>query len=420
MRACFVMGLTLALLGAGCDNDDGGGMDAGDVDAGDMDAGSFQTIDGGDAGFDGGDVEAGIDGGAGLTAEEFADRYLDEVCGLLLDCESKLGPLLGIATQQICHPEGRDRGLAGLPAAVASGTVVFSGPAGGVCLASIAGFTCADLIDGLAEGLMCDGVYTPTVAVGGSCTIDAECVDARCVAGASCPGTCTAFTGAGMPCSDDAECADGLSCSMGMCETRRAVGGACDNQDDCLPGLICEARMCADRPTTGQPCTSLLGISTCAGADLCVMGTCGAGGAASATCDADEPCAPGLRCNPASGTCVTLVEPGGSCSVDVECPAYFFCDGGTCAPLPVEGESCALSGACAEGVCTAGTCTRAARTEPCEGPLVIPFGACATGSFCQASSCVASTALGDACTSDPQCDQGNECRDGACRATCTP
>ncbi|HJL14102.1 MAG TPA: hypothetical protein RMH99_00530 [Sandaracinaceae bacterium LLY-WYZ-13_1] len=421
----------LALAITACDEESPPDDDAGSpVDAGGMDAGPGDE-DGG-PGEDAGPVADAApdasdppDGGpTGPTLADFREGYRQAACELLVECESKLGPL-GLLTERVCHPaEGMV--FDGLNDSVAGGTVTYDPVAARTCLDDFGALGCADLFSLESPfDMLCRDVFTPTVAAGDPCARDEECVDGRCVVEATCPGTCVALAEAGMGCDDDDECAEGLACVGGSCEARRGEGGSCaGDDDDCMAGLYCEAGTCATRPTEGDPCERPVGVSECADALVCTgpegSRTCATGAADGASCDADTPCAPGLRCNDGSNTCIRIVAAGGACSASRQCPFYFWCDGGTCVPLPTAGESCSLAPSCVQGQCESGTCERRADGETCRGSFVAPFGDCDAGLYCDSGTCTATSSDGASCTDDDECGDGMECRDDGTDDTCRP
>lgn len=411
---------TLALIG--CDGS------APDTDAG-VDGGGMVSVDGGEPSTDAGGTDAGgaMDGAAGgdgavepLPAiEEFMRQLSDASCRLLVACESKFsiaGPLL----QQTCHPSSSFL-FEAFADGLAAGTVVYDAEAASRCLDAFAELPCTDVF---APTTLpgCDDVFVPAVPAGGACAGRQECIDGVCEIGASCPGTCVALGGAGTSCSGG-DCQDDLICYMGSCEAPHPAGGACADDVDCERGLRCgDEGTCEPLLADGAPCANNF---ECAGASVCSNGMCGPGAAEGEACETgftpSVTCQVGLRCDPASETCVPVSLPGEACAANVNCPATFWCDGGTCEPLPALGEPCAGAPGCFRGLCDAGTCRLGREGEPCSSGLSATPATCESGLYCgPGATCAPTLAEGEACVDPAACGAAFDCRDTGTGRVCTP
>ena len=276
-------------------------------------------------------------------------------------------------------------------AAIARGTLGYDPALMPACLDAIAAGGCDTLAGGLLPAA-CDAAVAGTVAVGGACDLDVECLDdAACVQDAVCPGTCTARGGPGRSCTRTEECQRGFVCDSTTCTAPPTDGQACKGPSapDCRVGLICVGGSATRQGT----CHTQANIFTAA---------------VGATCDlqAGPWCQAGLSCvvdsipTPGSPTllCARPVASGAACKGGIpdQCPGEEYCTArlamgmidGTCAPLPVGGEPCA---------------TRLA------GPI------CAAGYTCVSSLCRPLQANGGACGDAAEC-YGGVCTSGVCVA----
>jgi hypothetical protein len=400
----------LYACGGGPEGDDAATADTGLVIDGALDGSPPDSTPG----------DGGSDSGSGPSVEDFQRAYSEATCGMFVTCESFFGlGSLRVVYQTRCHPAKQEWDT--YDAALVAGTIIYDAAAAARCLETFDGASCAELYSVL--GSLCTDVWVPTVAPGGACAINAECIDGRCVTDAECPGTCVADGDAGDACAPPVpSCGPDLVCRDGACRVRGDAGATCMFELDCADGLVCLSSTCSARPGAGETC-SPSATSQCSDSLVCdpATETCVDGAVEGESCAA-LPCAVGRRCDPVTDTCVTAALPGSACSDDVECPYAFFCDAGTCAPLPVPGESCASAPVCARGACTAGVCALVPEGESCDtGELFPPFGACADGLTCGTGRiCTPRLAEGDPCASTVQCLETHECRSDVCYPRCTP
>jgi hypothetical protein len=150
--------------------------------------------------------------------------------------------------------------------------------------------------------------------------------------------TCPDGTQTGLPCADDNECAAGCYCdeAAGVC----VEGGFCTQDSDCGEGLECdEERSSCEEPET-PTCD---GNEDCAAGSTCQDGHC----VATCVCESDQEAQQnGFDfCDEARETCMTGVDPAGSCAGEITC--------NTNPPVCPEGEVPSSLDGCWTGSCRA-------------------------------------------------------------------
>ena len=399
MRAVLrlsVFVLTTGLVAAGCDSD---GNSDGD-DGGDTGVAGGGAGGGAGFGFGGGDgVGGGAAGGETFTLDEMPAKVGEAACGLLERCFGELASLfLGdIDCEGQFSLQFADGELPAIRAAIEAGRVTFHGELGPACLDDFLNADCSATGGGPPGA--CDDIFEGSVAAGGDCTLDEECVGTSfCAVDDACPGTCTARGAAGAPCEESEHCAAGLSCNEGAgeCEPPVAVGQACEGDENgqCQVGLMCLGS--DEEAGTPGTCTEPSTIFVGDAGDACDL-------AANSWCKA------GLSCvvetaGPTGATfvCAEAATPGGACSFGVpeQCPSTHFCNfdpntgsfDGTCVERPGAGADCleAPTGTiCAiDLICVDDKC----------GPMQRIGGTCTAGDECYSGNCDGSTCLaGDLC-----------------------
>jgi hypothetical protein len=207
----------------------------------------------------------------------------------------------------------------------------------------------------------CDNMFTGTIADGGACLNDQQCVSATCdrsaCAGtdACCTGLCTApvsaagTTPVGAACAANVDCVEGAFCATGqaasVCTALLASGQPCDDSTQCVLGTACivtpssnGALTCASPPGQGEPCAPGSCNSPTDFCDLASL-TCQPRLAVGAACDRTAAgCVAYAYCG-AGGTCVARGEVGAACEpapAASTCLAGLLCERGTCAlPTPL-------------------------------------------------------------------------------------
>lgn len=179
-----------------------------------------------------------------------------------------------------------------------------------------------------------------------------------------------------------------------------AAGGACYDGRDCAAGAECVHAaytcpgICTPPGTAGDSCSS-----TASGVALAAR------------------CGGGYYCDGTSGTCApkkTATSVPNGCADAGECAGGHVCAGPagarTCQAIPGATEPCddAIGLGCADHfACQAGACAAAPAVGPCLAGL------CAAGSTCTAGTCAPVPGLGETCTFDVGCREGQ----GYCSST---
>ncbi len=338
-----------------------------------------------------------------------------------------------------------------------------------LCAAGNAGCPTGCTTDGqCGAGFFCDGAAcVPAQGNGLSCLRATQCTSGFCADGFCCntacggacdvcnatPGTCTlAVDGAlGTPscapyvcdgakatcpslCVIDGDCSTGFFCNGGICTVALSNGASCARTTQCASGF------CADNVCCGSGCNgaceacNLVGFAgSCrvvgagaTGAPSCAPYLCdGVSNACPSSCAVNGDCIPASYCTPAD-ICNGKKPTGQSCTLASECTSNFCVDGFCC-------ES-ACGGTCDTCAATPGTCTVAVAGQPgdptcspyaCNGAQVscpiscVADSNCATGFFCNVSTCMPVKLLGDSCQAKSECASGF-CADGfCCDAGCT-
>jgi hypothetical protein len=277
-------------------------------------------------------------------------------CGGFPDVATCLGANLGISI----NPDPS------ADAAVAQGKVLYDGAKVGACYDALASISCdstsQDARSALAD-LECFGAVKGTVAGGGACAINAECISFSCNAPTCaptqcCPGTCVGDT---VPPHDV------------------AIGQSCANGVSCATGAYCD--------TTTTTCAALKpASSTCASDQECdyELGCVGTPATCQSLPKLGEAC-PNMRCRDvgthcSNGTCVPLGLPNAGCATSADCSQFYNCDATKhCVEGPHVNQSCAAVG-CFDADTFCDSTSTCKPTEP-DG------GACTSGIQCQSGTC---------------------------------
>jgi hypothetical protein len=180
----------------------------------------------------------------------------------------------------------------------------------------------------------CAGIFTGTVALGGTCFFSFECATGgvcsqdHCTQGQCCAGTCTSTAptlGPGDDCTDvgSAACPADEACTFDpalgrdACQPRGAVGAPCNQPNTCVIGLNCDSgsQTCKPLAATGQPCDP--DTDSCDSIDdVCELANpiCTPRLAIGSPCQPDEyNCIDYAACDPSTGTCVAEPVVGQGC-----------------------------------------------------------------------------------------------------------
>jgi hypothetical protein len=278
--------------------------------------------------------------GPGVPVGDLKARLRDALCGLEVRCGR-------YPDKNTCA--GAVYAELQLFADLGSGKIQYDGQAAADCLNAYAQVGCNLSDQANTTGVptqACQAALTGTVADGGACLINEECVSRSCnlttCGGAMCcAGVCQTklavgedCTARGSVCVDDAFCKRTTMPATGICTTKLAAGQACGASDTCAPGLACNTD-----PATGS-------------------GTCGGAPAEGEACPAGVCDASGDLCDPTTKTCVARIAVGGDC-VSIGCVSWARCDATAmkCVARAPAGGACGTSVDCIDSLpCTNGVC----------------------------------------------------------------
>jgi hypothetical protein len=288
-------------------------------------------------------------GGDNIPIGDLDSKARDAICGLEVRCGQypDKNTCAGATFTQL-------QGLAD----VSSGKVKYDGQAAADCLHAYGSLGCniSDQTDNFLLAQSCKDIFQGTVADGGACLVNEECISQNCNRSACdgtvcCAGACQPKLAAGGDCAGSGSiCVDGTFCkrdatgATAVCVARPAAGQACDSSDICMPGLICNdvagagRGACGKAPAEGAACPGRL-------------------------CDASSD-----FCDSTTRTCVHRTAVGGACASTEACVSYANCDAATmkCVARMAVGGACVTTNDCINGQpCTSGICVGAADVPAC-------------------------------------------------------
>jgi hypothetical protein len=299
-----------------------------------------------------------------VTIDTLDGAAADRLCTILVRC----GMVDDMAT---CR--GQELGVhvnADLVAAVRAGKVIFHGDDARACLNGQLPSGCdGSLLFGeRGQSPRCETQFVGTVASGGACGFNGECVSnvcakTTCAAEACCLGTCVGpprtEAKLGEACSPN-PCAEGFCDRVtNTCKALLGSGASCSNSDSdqCQIGLVCHAT-CQKAPGPGEACDISHGCrdlgSVCNARTL----RCTAAGLTGDHCDGDSDCSLLYRCG-SDGTCALRPQLGQPCTSS--CGDHSFCDPAAhrCTAPQANGAPCMGGSWCETGYCDfdTGLCT---------------------------------------------------------------
>lgn len=277
--------------------------------------------------------------GGSVDIGDYNDGLVDADCDYLVrcglfstseSCKNTFGVLL------VDNPS--------IEAAIDAGKLKYDGEAAADCFDALGSASCtrsANHIDA------CDKIFAGTIADGGTCAFDEECVSQSCnvpdCTMACCTGTCVPerpVPAIGQPCTF--ECVEGAYCgSDSTCQATLPKGAACDDQLACNEGLYCAgsstttAGTCTELPTTGEACTT-----ACAAiGDRCSAGTCKPVGLLGETCASDSDCSFFYVCDDTMKCAEEPEDPrmpnGSACTSSTDCQSRYCGNDGLCGDVPL-------------------------------------------------------------------------------------
>jgi hypothetical protein len=287
-------------------------------------------------------------GSGDVSLQELPARAVDVFCQAELAC----GLFPDSAS---CHSALQaDQGQ--VEADVAAGKVKYDGAQAAACLDALpASVSCTQSAPRRPQPSACNQIFVGTVAMGGPCLANEDCVSASC---------------------DFKACATATMCCAGTCATPQpssvAVGGACNSINQCAVGAYCNFDVtpfvCAPVKAAGQPCSS---SNECMDGAACLptsasslsMRACGRPPRRGEACPGPTSCDSRADfCDPLTMKCVARLAPGAACMpAAMGCVAWAFCDttslkcvarGGVGEPCDAtNGGTCLSDLTCAGGVC---------------------------------------------------------------------
>ena len=296
----------------------------------------------------------GGDDGGPIDLEDLEPAIINSLCNLYVNCGL-------VEDQATCRLVFDDADVsASLIAAVEAGKVIYHEDKARECLNGIGASCERGAVSINDNSAACDETFEGTVAGGGQCAIDEECISRDCdvpsCQEACCQGTCVGDAPVprptvGQSCAQNGSCVDSYcDFTTTTCMPHRAAGEACTSTSQC--GLnICANQVCTKRPGPGEPCS-----------DTTLGGQCSL---------------LGYRCSPTTSTCVPYALGGDACTTQSDCSEIYRCgDSGTCELGPRLGDTCGID------------------AEDCLGD-----------SYCEASTltCTAPKSNGASCMGDREC-----------------
>jgi hypothetical protein len=318
-----------------------------------------------------------------VPLDQFASAEVDAECALFVRCgivsdvplcrlqfaaggfAFTPGVLSGFNLVDFARPDFDS--LAAIVAATTAGKAHYDPVAARACLDAVTAIECGAMRE--APGILgdvCQKVFTGTIADGGRCVHDLECLPGRFCAGTgTCDGTCMP---AGPLCNADVQCGSGQACqvmsgsstdpSIGSCVTEVPPGTAgepCGTNNRCEADLLCGlSGTCVPSAREGEPCNPGFNpYVVCAGGLVCISDdsgnnpTCMKPAARGESCQVKAQCGgmfSSLICDETRHKCVDWAT-GGPCNPDYSgCPLTAFCDTTasppTCKPDPPLGSAC--------------------------------------------------------------------------------
>ena len=310
---------------------------------------------------------------AGPTA--IGDLAAQDVAALC-DYQARCGAVTSAAACVAIFSADAQYSIAVIAPLVANGTIKYDAAKARACLDLIHVVPCDNSQRAVrVEPDACAQTFTGTIADGGACLNNLQCVSTSCsqttCTDACCTGTCRptrpAPAALGQSCATGS-CATDLYCtSGGVCAALLAQGNPCNRDSQCAYGTACTGSptVCAPVPAEGGACVTL-GSGTkgyCGSTGLVCDATnhCARLPVAGAPCNSGT-CAADLVCDPANLNCAVRPPIGSPC-ISEACAAGAFCDfsgapsgPGVCKATKALGQPCSNADDCQSVFCRKGLC----------------------------------------------------------------
>jgi hypothetical protein len=328
-----------------------------------------------------------------VPLDDVPAMYAAALCDAYQDCAGELLQVFQPGEDCTALNTSRiDDSFGPIQDAIDADRIVYDGTHLEACVNDIRGRSCAELMN--RETPECEAALRGTVALGGECTLNEECVgSAFCKVEAACPGVCSELLAAGEDCTESNQCASGLECADDQtCTAPAGPGDVCKGgEPDCSIGYLCagaddKANTSGNCCTydevftvaTGQPCSFFDG-ELCQTNLVCEIQSFDAMAGIVAMCapkkGSGQPCRLAIpdQCptdeycvivpDTLEGTCTPRPGAGAPCgpsaldeNAPIICVAGTACDGGTCRARAHLGQSCTTDTVCLSEHCNNGTC----------------------------------------------------------------
>ncbi|NVB80343.1 MAG: hypothetical protein HOV81_18260 [Kofleriaceae bacterium] len=298
------------------------------------------------------------DGGGGgpIRIEDLTSALQSKYCNVYVQC-GLIEDLATCRTLFVDTPVDPD-----LIAAVNAGKVIYHADQAAECLDGLAGSCDATDAPDEHEPEACDRTFEGTVAEGGQCALDEECISQDCYVpscpDACCQGTCepgaiTPRPHLGDSCVADTRCVDSYCDeATAICSAYLADGASCTSSEQCT-SASCLGTLCRPRAATGEPCGPLAECALIG--DTCSQSTtlCAPVGLIGDPCTTYADCSPIYTCDETTNKCTRGAIAGESCAQTFDCYDRSYCDTTTmiCTARKADGQPCEADSMCVSDVC---------------------------------------------------------------------
>lgn len=286
-----------------------------------------------------------------VASNDFAARFADAYCSAIAGCCSRYSIESDTPS---CTTTLSTQLTALFAAQFASPNYTYDASAAGKCIegyrAGLSACTDPKAMDATED--LCRLVFTGNVALGGTCTKTAECVQ-----NAEHNVTC-----------DTGLCALTSNGSVVVERPRGTAGSPC--AVTCITQSI-NATSCSSTLSSGTVPTDTVAAECWVDDELVCgpSGTCESAPALGAACTNE--CAPGAYCS--GGSCIAQITTGSCSLASAACAKTSYCDSTTqeCTPLKADGSACNYDEECQGGDCQGDVCRvwSVATTASCAGIL---------------------------------------------------